>query len=123
MKRTETKWDFDYYSVEIQLGSEPFFYYFKVVTGILECYYDRYGVNDKPREEYYFCIVPGFSTPEWAKGAVMYQILVDRFYNGNPAGDVLDGEYYYVDGPTKHVENWAHCPQAVSYTHLTLPTT
>ena len=114
MKRTETKWDFDYYSVEIQLGSEPFFYYFKVVTGILECYYDRYGVNDKPREEYYFCIVPGFSTPEWAKGAVMYQILVDRFYNGNPAGDVLDGEYYYVDGPTKHVENWAHCPQRIS---------
>ena len=114
MKRTETKWDFDYYSVEIQLGSEPFFYYFKVVTGILECYYDRYGVNDKPREEYYFCIVPGFSTPEWAKGAVMYQILVDRFYNGNPAGDVLDGEYYYVDGPTKHVENWAHCPQGFS---------
>ena len=114
MQRTETKWDFDYYSVEIQLGSEPFFYYFKVVTGILECYYDRYGVNDKPREEYYFCIVPGFSTPEWAKGAVMYQILVDRFYNGNPAGDVLDGEYYYVDGPTKHVENWAHCPQGIS---------
>ena len=114
MKRTETKWDFDYYSVEIQLGSEPFFYYFKVVTGILECYYDRYGVNDKPREEYYFCIVPGFSTPEWAKGAVMYQILVDRFYNGNPAGDVLDGEYYYVDGPTKHVENWAHCSQGIS---------
>ena len=114
MRRTETKWDFDYYSVEIQLGSEPFFYYFKVVTGILECYYDRYGVNDKPREEYYFCIVPGFSTPEWAKGAVMYQILVDRFYNGNPAGDVLDGEYYYVDGPTKHVENWAHCPQGIS---------
>ena len=114
MKRTETKWDFDYYSVEIQLGSEPFFYYFKVVTGILECYYYRYGVNDKPREEYYFCIVPGFSTPEWAKGAVMYQILVDRFYNGNPAGDVLDGEYYYVDGPTKHVENWAHCPQGIS---------
>lgn len=114
MKRRETKWDFDYYSVEIQLGSEPFFYYFKVVTGILECYYDRYGVNNKPREEYYFCIVPGFSTPEWAKGAVMYQILVDRFYNGNPAGDVLDGEYYYVDGPTKHVENWAHCPQGIS---------
>ena len=114
MKRTETKWDFDYYSVEIQLGSEPFFYYFKVVTGILECYYDRYGVNDKPREEYYFCIVPGFSTPEWAKGAVMYQILVDRFYNGNPAGDVLDGEYYYVDGPTKHVENWAKCPEVIS---------
>ena len=27
---------------------------------------------------------------------------------------MLDGEYYYVDGPTKHVENWAHCPQGIS---------
>ena len=27
--------------------------------------------------------MPGFKTPDWAKGAVMYQIFVDRFYNGD----------------------------------------
>lgn len=30
-----------------------------------------------------FVILPGFVTPAWAKGAVMYQIFVDRFCNGD----------------------------------------
>lgn len=114
MKKTETENGFDYYSVEIQLGTEPYFYYFKVATGTLECYYDRYGVHNQPREEYYFCIVPGFSTPDWAKGAVMYQIMVDRFYNGDTSNDVQDGEYFYVDGPTRKVQDWGRCPQGIS---------
>jgi hypothetical protein len=33
---------------------------------------------------YSFKLIPGFSTPEWAKGALMYQIFVDRFNNGDP---------------------------------------
>lgn len=114
MKKIETENGFDYYAIEIQLGEEAFFYYFKVVTGILECFYDRYGVNEKPREEYYFCIIPGFSTPDWTKGAVMYQIMVDRFYNGDPSNDVLNGEYYYVNGGTQKIENWDHYPQGIS---------
>lgn len=53
-------------------------------------------------EEYYsFIIQPGFSTPEWAKGAVMYQIFVDRFYNGDPTNDVEDDEYIYIGAPCK----------------------
>ena len=28
---------------------------------------------------YNFQIMPGFKTPDWAKGAVMYQIFADRF--------------------------------------------
>ena len=114
MERTESEHGFDYYSIEIQLGTEAFSYYFKVVTGILECYYDRYGACDSPREEYYFCIVPGFSTPDWAKGAVMYQILVDRFFAGDPSNDVLSGEYFYVDGHSEKVENWNSRPQGIS---------
>lgn len=31
----------------------------------------------------------------------MYQILVDRFYNGDPANDVLTDEYYYIQTPSK----------------------
>lgn len=36
-----------------------------------------------------FVITPGFHVPEWAKGALMYQIFVDRFNNGDPTNDVL----------------------------------
>lgn len=114
MKMVQTKDGFDYYAVDIQLGTEPFYYYFRVVTGVLECCYDRYGVHDSPRAEYNFCIVPGFSTPKWAKGAVMYQIMVDRFYNGDKTNDVVSKEYHYVDGPVEQVENWSHRPKGVS---------
>ncbi|MBQ1988497.1 MAG: hypothetical protein II234_01165, partial [Clostridia bacterium] len=32
-------------------------------------------------------IVPGHSTPDWAKGALWYSILPDAFYNGNTTND------------------------------------
>ena len=37
---------------------------------------------------------PGFHTPDWAKGAVMYQILWIVFYNGDSSNDVLTNEYF-----------------------------
>ena len=111
MKLVETDSQFDYYEVEIQLGEERFNYYFEVITGMLRCYYDRAGVCREHRHRYDFCIVPGFSTPDWAKGAVMYQIFTDRFCNGDPSNDVKDGEYFYIDRPVKHVDNWDKYPE------------
>lgn len=32
----------------------------------------------------------GFTTPSWFKDSIMYQIMVDRFYNGNDDGTVND---------------------------------
>ena len=61
---------FDYYQVKVQLGKEPFRYYFEINTGMLQCYYDRMGVSPEIRQDYAFVIVPGFSTPDWAKGHV-----------------------------------------------------
>ena len=45
------------------------------------------------------------------KGAVMYQIFTDRFYNGDKSNDVKSGEYYYINRQTKQVENWDKCPE------------
>ncbi len=101
---------FDYYQVKVQLGKEPFRYYFEINTGMLQCYYDRMGVSPEIRQDYAFVIVPGFSTPDWAKGAVMYQILVDRFCNGDPSNDVLTNEYYYIKVYSQKVEDWEKCP-------------
>lgn len=58
-------------------------------------------------------IVPGFSTPEWAKGAVMYQIFVDRFCNGDPTNDVEDGEYIYIGAPSVKIKDWSKVPAAM----------
>ena len=49
---------------------------------------------------------PEFKVPEWAKGAVMYQIFTDRFCNGDPDNDVLTGEYAYNGGQVVHIEDW-----------------
>ncbi len=45
-----------------------------------------------------------------AKGAVMYQILVDRFCNGDPTNDVETNEYYYVGAPVERVTDWDSLP-------------
>ncbi len=37
----------------------------------------------------------GFSTPDWVKNAVVYQVFPDRFRNGNPANDPTAGEFFY----------------------------
>ena len=42
------------------------------------------GVSGEAEEFYDFEIVPGFSTPDWAKGAVMYQIIQTGFIMGIP---------------------------------------
>ena len=114
MKKAETAGEFDYYEVKITLGEEPFCYYFKVVTGLLCVYFDRYGVSKEAREQYCFRIIPGFSTPDWSKGAVMYQILVDRFYNGDTSNDVLTDEYFYIRTTSKRMEDWEQCPSDFS---------
>ncbi len=111
MHLAESDGQFDFYETEIQLGTERFAYYFEVISGVLRCYYDRAGVAREPRKQYEFCIVPGFSTPDWSKGAVMYQIFTDRFYNGDPTNDVKSGEYYYINRQTKEVDFWEAHPE------------
>ena len=60
-------------------------------------------------------IVPGFHTPAWAEGAVMYQIFVDRFCNGDKSNDVLDGEYRYGGRGVIRVEDWDTPPTGDGY--------
>lgn len=116
MRLGESDGTFDYYYAEISLGTDVFSYYFEIVSGMFRCWYDRCGVTKEIREAYFFRIVPGFSTPDWAKGAVMYQIMVDRFYNGDPSNDVLDHEYYYIRTFSTKVpqERWDKCPENFS---------
>lgn len=101
---------FDYYGAEIQLDNEMLSYYFEVHSGKMVAYFDTRGVVKEPMERYNFRIIPGFKTPDWAKGAVMYQIYVDRFYNGDPSNDVLTGEYQYIGERSQRVEDWNKYP-------------
>lgn len=110
MTKTESDKHFDFYSCELQLGKEKVTYCFEIESGRLKGYFDTRGMSHEPNEYYNFEILPGFKTPDWAKGAVMYQIYVDRFCNGDPSNDVETNEYCYIGEPVHKVEDWSRYP-------------
>lgn len=104
---------FDYYETFVQLGTEQVFYYFEIHCGQMTCYYNNVGLCNSVEEYYNFTMTPGFHTPDWAKGAVFYQIYVDRFYNGDRSNDVEDDEYFYIGEGTSKVTDWNKYPAAM----------
>ncbi len=101
---------FDYYEIKLQLENKKVIYFFEIQAGKIVCFYDRRGPVKDTHEQYAFAVIPGFQTPNWAKGAVMYQIYVDRFCNGDPTNDVLTDEYSYLGGHTVKVDDWNKYP-------------
>ncbi|MDK2965147.1 MULTISPECIES: glycoside hydrolase family 13 protein [Lacrimispora] len=101
---------FDYYEYRLKTGSDPIRYCFLVKKGDEVCYYNRLGPAGQYPDNGWFIIVPGFTTPDWAKGAVMYQIFVDRFCNGDPSNDVVSEEYRYLGQRVTAVDSWDKYP-------------
>lgn len=104
---------FDYYECEIQVGREAVSYFFQIIKEAEVCYYNRLGATSDIQSCFGFRITPGFHTPDWAKGAVMYQIYVDRFRRGDRTNDVLDYEYIYIGKPVQHVKEWKEYPSTM----------
>lgn len=101
---------FALYEYSFTVKKDAVRYFFKLNTSDGEYYYNRLGLDRARRAEGDFVITPGFSTPDWAKGAVFYQIYVDRFCNGDTTNDVLDNEYIYIGEPVKRVTKWDRYP-------------
>ncbi len=104
---------FDYYEAVIPLEDEPVSYYFETAKGREHTFYDKTGCTNVPESNYQFKVTPGFSVPKWAKGAVIYQIFVDRFFNGESSNDPLTHEYSYVGGHSQQVTDWEKKPDAL----------
>ncbi|WMC91211.1 glycoside hydrolase family 13 protein [Kineothrix sp. MB12-C1] len=113
MMKSESDDYFDYYSHTVQLENREISYYFEIHAGKIICYYNYGGASKSVSKELDFRLIPGYKTPDWAKGAVMYQIYVDRFCNGDPSNDVLTNEYRYIGENTVKVEDWDKHPAAI----------
>lgn len=113
MGKTSSDKMFDYFEYVIVAGKKPRRYYFKVIKNQEICCYNRMGPSEEHDDQYAFCITPGFHTPKWAKGAVMYQIFVDRFCRGNYDNDVQSREYVYIGEPVQRIENWGQNPSSM----------
>lgn len=112
MAETERKGRFCYYACEAEIGEHPLRWCFRVREGEETLFYDQRGACGELRPEAAFQLIPGFHTPDWAKGAIMYQIFVDRFCRGDSSNDVLDDEYIYIGLPVRRIEDWNELPSA-----------
>ncbi len=112
MEKSYTKGMFDYYVCSFGPLDGPVHYFFEIIAGNQRCFYNKLGVIEDLQEAYAFRILPDFHTPDWAKGAVMYQIFTDRFRNGDVSNDVEDREYYYTGRYVHRVTDWEKLPDA-----------
>ncbi len=111
MEKKRADFVFDYYQGELPPSAETERYYFCVEGEGFTLYYTKYGVFEEYQREGWFELCKNYHTPKWAKGAVMYQIFPDRFYNGDCKNDVLSQEYMYLGKAAKRVETWEKDPE------------
>jgi len=104
---------FDFYTTKIEMGRDILSYYFIIISGNAREALGKSGVVSRREDVVPFRLCPGFSTPDWAKGAVMYQIYTDRFCNGDPSNDVLDDEYSYIGNHVRQVRDWNQRPESM----------
>lgn len=103
---------FDYYYITVPPEKENRCYSFKIVAGREIYYYNKFGISKSLDINGDFMINRHYKTPDWAKGAVGYQIFTDRFFNGDAGNDVVDGEYEYLDIKAKKVKDWHDLPES-----------
>ncbi len=113
MKKMASDGRFDFFQTTMRVGDDAIHYCFFVQGEGDSCFFGRLGASKHAELCGPFVITPGFHTPEWAKGAVMYQIFVDRFCNGDPDNDVKEREYVYIGRPVHKVENWEQNPSTM----------
>ncbi len=102
---------FDFYITKVEMGRDILNYFFQIISGNARVGLGKMGIVSSGEDLIPFRLCPGFSTPAWAKGAVMYQIYTDRFCNADPSNDVLDDEYSYISRHVHSVKDWHQRPE------------
>ena len=120
MSKFMTDAAFDWYEAKLYCREAPIFYSFLIELNGRKIHYDRLGARwvdavPSPNPHGSFQVIPGFHVPKWAKGALQYQILPDRFANGDAANDVQTGEYYYAGARIRHAASWDALPEPDDY--------
>ncbi len=115
MKKCRQEHLFDFYEGFLPPTTETKSYYFELIQKNISYYYTKSGLRQYLEEGTWFTVIRNFEIPEWAKGAVMYQIFVDRFCNGDKTNDVKTNEYIYLGKPVEAVANWEQMPEVEDF--------
>lgn len=106
--------DRDFWEVQIATGPEPniLYYWFRLTDGSDVDYYEDDRENsaynqtlwggpgtmqDNSTDASWALTVynPAFTTPDWIKNGIIYQIFPDRFRDGDSSNNNLPGEFFY----------------------------
>lgn len=116
---------YDYWQAVLPAQATPtvLWYHFRVTDGGDTDYYaddasrdggwgQMYGQESQAGANDFNVTVydPAFSTPQWLKDAVIYQILPDRFFNDDTANDPQPADKVYGDPVLFHT-NWGDLPE------------
>jgi len=104
-----------YFGVNILVNYRFIKYHFKLYKNEEVLYYFKTGVKDTFCQGKEFIIVVDFEPSKWSYRAIMYQIYIDRFYNGDKNNDVLTNEYGYLGKMVKKADNWDDFPTKDDY--------
>ena len=120
MEKRRSDGRFDWYEAAIPCGADTTAYHFLVTCAGHSIMYLKDGARFSARdaaapEALRFRFTPGFHPPQWAQGAVQYQIFPDRFRNGDNTNDVLDGEYSYDRTHVRRIADWDSPPPVDGY--------
>ena len=111
---------FELFEAELVCPESPLNYDFLIEYLDRRYVYQRNGARRLepdclPHPRFHFRLTPGFHTPEWARGAVQYQIFPDRFRNGDRSNDVRTGEYSYNHSHVRRIRDWDRPPVPDDY--------
>ncbi len=77
-------------------------YRFLVLTAGTHRWLNGSGLHvEMPTDRDDFQLLAGYEPPRWLADRVFYQIFPDRFANGDPANDVVDGAWTYRGHPAR----------------------
>ncbi len=98
MVRYDSDGTHEYFEAQVDLPD--FYYYFSFADGGTKIIMDDKGIREASPDgatPFHFDAseVTGFSTPDWVKQGIIYQIFPERFANGNTENDPDFSEWYY----------------------------
>lgn len=87
-----------WWQVRLRLSMPYTHYRFLIQTGGEAWWYNAAGLQRSlPTDAADFRLLAGYQAPGWARSSVFYQIFPDRFADGDPTANILDGELAYRD--------------------------
>lgn len=109
LTRVTIEGDYDIFSCTFRLQRcGLYFYYFRItaVTGPFRLFRQGRDTNMEAGDKWQLsCIPADFQTPDWAKGAVMYQIFPDRFFRSGACSTAGKLQPFHLH------ENWEDTPE------------